>query len=84
MLADEIKHVHDHDLLDLIRQVRSGGRAGAVQAASAAASIASAKTEEVFHKLFPATLASDFSAATLPLKPMSEHHNDQEDYLWGV
>jgi 2-isopropylmalate synthase len=84
VLADEIKHVHDHDLLDLIRQVHSTGRPGAGQAAAAAAAIGPSKSEEGFQKLFPATLPGDFSAATLPLKPMSEHHNDQEDYLWGV
>src|SRR5450755_4186300 len=42
VLADEIKHVHDHDLLDLIRQVH-GTRQSAAQAAGAAASIGSGK-----------------------------------------
>ena len=81
VLADEIKHVHDHDLLDLIRQVH-GARQTPAQAAAAAAG--ETKTEEAFQKAFPVTLPTDFSAATLPLKPMTDHHSDQEDYLWGV
>jgi len=83
VLADEIKHVHDHDLLDLIRQVH-GARQTPAQATAAAASIGSGKTEEGLQKPFPVTLPNDFSAATLPLKPMTDHHSDQEDYLWGV
>jgi 2-isopropylmalate synthase len=83
VLADEIKHVHDHDLLDLIRQVHGAGQTPA-QATAAAASIGSGKTEEGLQKPFPVTLPNEFSAATLPLKPMTDHHTDQEDYLWGV
>jgi 2-isopropylmalate synthase len=83
VLADEIKHVHDHDLLDLIREVH-GTRQLPAQSTAAAASIGSAKSEESFQKPFPVTLPDDFSAATLPLKPMSDHQSEQEDYLWGV
>ena len=84
VVADEIKHVHDHDLLDLIRQVHGASRPGPLHAASAAASIGSGKTDDAFPKPFPVALPTDFSAATLPLKPMTDQHSDQEDYLWGV
>jgi 2-isopropylmalate synthase len=83
ILADEIKHVHDHDLLDLIREVH-GARQSPAQATAAAASLGSEKSEESFQKPFPAVLPDDFSAATLPLKPMGDHQSEQEDYLWGV
>jgi hypothetical protein len=32
----------------------------------------------------PAPLPSDYSAATLPRNTITEHHSEQEDYLWGV
>ncbi|MGH9530595.1 MAG: homocitrate synthase/isopropylmalate synthase family protein, partial [Terriglobales bacterium] len=75
VLADEIKHVHDHHLLDLIRETRGIRQAPAL---AAAASIGTPR------KPFPAPLPSDYSAATLPRNTLTEHHSEQEDYLWGV
>jgi 2-isopropylmalate synthase len=83
VLADEIKHVHDHDLLDLIREVH-GTRQAPAEPLAAAAAIGSGKPGEAFEKPFPVTVPDDFSAATLPLKPMTDHQSEQEDYLWGV
>jgi 2-isopropylmalate synthase len=83
VLADEIKHVHDHDLLDLIREVH-GNRQAPAKPVAAVAAVGSGKPEEAFQKPFPVTMPDDFSAATLPLKPMTDHQSEQEDYLWGV
>ncbi|MFI5069496.1 MAG: 2-isopropylmalate synthase [Terriglobales bacterium] len=76
VLADEIKHVHDHHLLDLIRETR-GIRQGSQLSAAATAPTSTSR------KPFP-PLPSDYSAATLPHNAVTEHHSEQEDYLWGV
>ncbi|HET8827444.1 MAG TPA: 2-isopropylmalate synthase [Terriglobales bacterium] len=81
VLADEVKHVHDHQLLALIRETYGEdhrippGRVEAGQAAAAAVGDDSRRP-------FPGT--SDYSAAHLPPVPPAEHQADQEDYLWGV
>ena len=84
VLADEIKHVHDHHLLELIREAYGEshrippGRVGVEHAAAVAAGA------EEPRRLFPGGVPSDFSAVSLPATGSSEHHSDQEDYLWGV
>jgi 2-isopropylmalate synthase len=81
VLADEIKHVHDHHLLDLIRQTRGVHQTSPSQTLSVAAAAAQGRKP----RPFPTALPSDYSAATLPRGPLAaEHHSDQEDYLWGV
>jgi 2-isopropylmalate synthase len=83
VLADEIKHVHDHHLLALIREAYGDdhrippGRVEVSHAASAAAG-------DERRRVFPGGVPSDFSAASLPATPSTEHHSEQEDYLWGV
>jgi len=82
VLADEIKHVHDHHILELIRETAGEahrippGRVGSGQMVAAAA----AGAEE--HKLFPAGVPAEFSAVPLPAN--AENLPEQEDYLWGV
>jgi 2-isopropylmalate synthase len=94
VLADQIKHVADHHLLDLIRETRlANGRVTPEQEKAleetAAAAAAGSRAHE-FQKPFPAGISpspassSDLSAVSLPLNPMAEHHNEQDDYLWGV
>jgi 2-isopropylmalate synthase len=88
VLADQIKHVHDHHLLGLIHESYGESHRippGRVEAESAIAAAANAEGQG--RRLFPAVPAapaSDFSAASLPNTPGSEHLPDQEDYLWGV
>ena len=80
VLADEIKHVHDHHLLELIREVYGEGRRvppGRVPAEAAAAAVGAEG-----RRPFPSA-PSDFSVVSLPASG-TEHHSDQEDYLWGV
>ncbi len=83
VLADQIKHVHDHHLLELVRESYGESHRippGRVEAERAAAVAAGA---EETRRLFPA-VPSDLSAVSLPISPASDHHSDQEDYLWGV
>jgi 2-isopropylmalate synthase len=84
VLADQIKNVHDHHLLELVRQAdgeRQRIPPGRVEAEHAAAVAAGA--EEHPRKPFPAA-PSDFSVIGLATVPASEHLSEQEDYLWGV
>jgi 2-isopropylmalate synthase len=84
VLADQIKHVMDHHLLELIRETYGEthrmppGRVEAERASAAAAGAEEAR------KPFPAGVPSEFSAVSLPVNPQADHHSDQEDYLWGV
>jgi len=83
VLADQIKHVHDHHLLGLIHETYGETHRippGRVEAESAVAAAANAEGR----RLFPVGLPTDFSAASLPASPAPEHLPDQEDYLWGV
>jgi 2-isopropylmalate synthase len=85
VLADQIKTVHDHHLLELVREAYGEshrippGRVGSEQAAAVAAG-----AEEAPRKPFPAGAPSDFSVIGLTSVPASEHLAEQEDYLWGV
>jgi len=82
VLADEIKHVHDHHLLELIRETGAEGHRippGRVETPQSAAVAAGA---EESRRMFPAGVPAEFSAASLPANP--EHQPEQEDYLWGV
>jgi len=84
VLADEIKHVHDHHLLGLIHE--SDGEShrippGRVEAEHAEAVAAGAEEPR---RLFPGRVPSNFSAVSLPPSPVADHHSEQEDYLWGV
>ena len=82
VLADEIKHVHDHHLLELIRETGTDGHRippGRVESERAAAVAAGA---EEARRMFPGGVPAEFSAASLPATP--EHQPEQEDYLWGV
>jgi 2-isopropylmalate synthase len=85
VLADQIKNVHDHHLLELVREA-DGERhripPGRVEAKHAAAVAAGA--EELPRKPFPAPAPSDFSVIGLATVPATEHLSEQEDYLWGV
>jgi 2-isopropylmalate synthase len=84
VLADQIKHVADHHLLELIRDCElAGGREAEARPQTVdAAMAASAAAGDSFQKPLP--VLSDISAASLPLNPIADHHTEQDDYLWGV
>jgi 2-isopropylmalate synthase len=71
LLADEIKTVHDHHLLELVREKGAAAGAGGNSGGN---------TNR--QKPFPA--AAPGAKGGLPVNSMAEHHADQEDYLWGV
>jgi isopropylmalate/homocitrate/citramalate synthase len=79
VLADKIKHVEEHHLLELIQQARTGADGGSGQVE--AAPVATVARHSYSLKPFPAPLIADFK---LPSHPSAERHADQEDYLWGV
>src|SRR6266481_5217968 len=76
VLADKIKHVEEHHLLELIRQTR-----GAAGRGESPASSIGAVGQSFFKKPTPVPVAADFA---MPLHPAVDHHAEQEDYLWGV
>src|SRR5438132_9520225 len=83
ILADKIKHVADHHLLDLIREAHGTARPippGRVEAEQAAAVAAGAEDSR---RLFPAVL-TDFSAVSLPANAVPDHHVEKEDCLCVV
>jgi 2-isopropylmalate synthase len=84
VLADQIKHVHDHHILELIRE--TDGESHRIPPARVEAEHAEAVAAgaEEARRLFPAGVLSDFSAVSLPATPVAEHQSEQEDYLWGV
>jgi len=73
VLADRIKRVEDHHLLELLREQQA--------AASAAAGTTG---HDSFQRPFPAPLPADSGTAGLNRGPGHDHHGEQEDYLWGV
>lgn len=84
VLADQIKKVEDHHLLELIRgdeDRRIPPAQTEVGTISMAAS-AVAGGHRIAVQPFPAALHPERKASELPLHPMAEHH--EEDYLWGV
>jgi 2-isopropylmalate synthase len=76
VLADKIKHVEEHHLLELIQQARRvTGRVPTLHADSAVAG------QNRFSKPLAAPPATKLN---ITLHSPADHHADQEDYLWGV
>ena len=85
VLADKIKTVQDHHLLDLIRDRPVPAAPDHVQPTAIAASAAAGQTgRESVQKPAHAAFSGDSNQSTAQLSPNSEHHGEQEDYLWGV
>jgi len=78
VLADQIKHVEDHHLLQLIRETQ----------------LETPRIPPAHADMLPAVIRAAVNAYPSPAPmerhpleitlPMAEHHADQEDYLWGV
>jgi 2-isopropylmalate synthase len=87
-LADKIKKVEDHHLLELIRDTHKPAASATplfepLSTAIAAAAGASASAPEA---QLPFPMASQTHTFGLPVPVSAERHHDQqqEDYLWGV
>jgi 2-isopropylmalate synthase len=81
-LADKIKHVEDHHLLELIRDTHKPAASATPLfeplSVAAAASVSASDSQRPF-PLVPQT-----NAFGVPLPVPGDQHHDQEDYLWGV
>ena len=89
VLADHIKHVEDHHLLELVGSIKLPAQRAVTPEAKARA-IAAAAASAAKQRPSPAHPASAFppaaeiSRSSVALNLMPEHHGEQEDYLWGV
>jgi 2-isopropylmalate synthase len=88
VLADQIKHVEDHHLLELIaaRQadaVPAPARAAFAAAAGTGSFVKAERSRAAFPVPIPLPRAEQFSIPTVTLSAR-EHHGEQEDYFWGV
>ncbi len=82
VLADRIKHVEDHHLLELVRETRNEGpRIPAAHVESVPAAIMAAAAAGRAERTFP---ASEVRGVEVQLSSVHEHPSEQEDYLWGV
>jgi 2-isopropylmalate synthase len=87
-LADRIKHVEDHRLLELIGKMKHPAqRALTTETKARAVSVAwSSAASQDHHQPHPASFSAraDGNLSSVPLSLIPEHHGEQEDYLWGV
>jgi hypothetical protein len=82
-LADKIKHVEDHHLLELIRETHKPaasetGLPEPIPGVLAAASLAGSQEGPQFLSAEPP------EPFAVPIPVAAEQHHEQEDYLWGV
>src|SRR5579871_509661 len=87
-LADKIKHVEDHHLLELIRDTHkpSGSATPLIEpiAPATSAAVVNAPVVEL-EKPFPMVPQTNAFGLPLPVAAESQHEQtQQEDYLWGV
>jgi len=82
-LADKIKHVEDHHLLELIRETHkpAGSATPLVEPLPAAVGAGPVEASGEARKPFPMVPAGQRFGMPLPTEA---HAHDQEDYLWGV
>jgi 2-isopropylmalate synthase len=85
-LADKIKHVEDHHLLELIRDTHKPAASATplfepLPTAVAAAAAASASGAE---SIRPFPMPQEPRSFNIPLPIPVESQHEQEDYLWGV
>jgi 2-isopropylmalate synthase len=80
VLADQIKHVEDHHLLQLIREARPvAKRMPPAHVEAVPPAVIAAAAGQSFH------IPSQLERHPLEMNLHSVHeHHEQEDYLWGV
>jgi 2-isopropylmalate synthase len=91
VLADQIKQVEDHHLLELIAAMRgpvpADDQVQLITRPLAVAAVAAAGSDsggEHSTRSFSMHAPNGNQFASLTLSSMAEHRSDQEDYLWGV
>ena len=81
VLADQIKHVEDHHLLQLIREARPvSKRMPPAHVEAIPPVVIAAVAGQTFH--VPAPL--ERHPLEISLHSLHDHHAEQEEYLWGV
>jgi 2-isopropylmalate synthase len=91
VLADQIKQVEDHHLLELIAAIRgpvpADDQVQLITRPLAVAAVAAGGLDsggERSTRSFSMHAPTGNRFASLTLSSMAEHRSDQEDYLWGV
>ncbi|MGB6676306.1 MAG: hypothetical protein WBE44_06430, partial [Terriglobales bacterium] len=88
VLADQIKQVEDHHLVELIATVHKTVADDRTQSEPlgilALATTMPEKTREHSKRIVPMDRLGGAGLETLPLNPIGERHGDGEDCLWGV
>src|ERR1700692_3525294 len=84
-LANKIKKVEAHHLLELIRDPHNpaGSATPLFEPLPAAVGAAAAASASNYEPSKPFPMAAQSNAFSVPA-PVSAEHHDQEDYLWGV
>jgi 2-isopropylmalate synthase len=83
-LADKIKHVEDHHLLELIRDTHKPAASATPLFEPLSNAVAAAAHASAQESCRPFPLAPQTNAFGVPLPVPGDQHHDQEDYLWGV
>jgi 2-isopropylmalate synthase len=81
-LADKIKHVEDHHLLELIRDTHKPSSSATPLFEPLSVAAAASVSAHEAQRPFPLVPQTNAFGAPVPI-PGDQHH-DQEDYLWGV
>ena len=81
-LADKIKHVEDHHLLELIRDTHKPSSSATPLFEPLSVAAAASVSAHEAQRPFPLVPQTNAFGAPIPI-PWDQHH-DQEDYLWGV
>ena len=81
-LADKIKHVEDHHLLELIRDTHKPSLSATPLFEPLSVAAAASVSAHEAQRPFPLVPQTNAFGAPIPI-PGDQHH-DQEDYLWGV
>lgn len=86
-LADKIKHVEDHHLLELIRDTHKPATTATplIEPIPAIKAVAAAAPASEAVKPFPVDTQTNAFGVPLPVTSEGQHEQtQQEDYLWGV
>ena len=86
-LADKIKKVEDHHLLELIRDTHKPAASATPLFEPLPAAVSASANAAAQESPRPFPLAPQTNAFGVPLPAHAEHHHEQqqqEDYLWGV